>query len=174
MAGPYGDPRADALRAAFHSRFAAAELPVPVESIAADYLGLDVCEAPLPVSGLILPAERRIWLNESEPEHRRRFTLAHEVGHWVCQCLEGRGAEVMCRDIDLDPAADRTLEREANIFAANLLMPREAVEPLWLRHQAVAPVADAFGVSDEAMQWRLFGFGLVAEKPAPWRGSVEA
>jgi Zn-dependent peptidase ImmA (M78 family) len=109
---------------------------------------------------MLLPASRTIWLNATEPEPRRRFTLAHELGHWVCQCLEGTAAPVMCRPKDVTESALRAVEREANIFAAELLMPEPAVRSsagedwLWRR----------FGVSDEAMGWRLYSFGL-GERP---------
>jgi hypothetical protein len=92
------------------------EPPVPVEKIAGDLLGLDVLESEnLVVSGMLLPARHETWLNAAEPEARRRFTLAHEFGHWVCRCLKGKVAPVMCRPKDLSEAADRALEREANI-----------------------------------------------------------
>ncbi|MBD0291863.1 MAG: ImmA/IrrE family metallo-endopeptidase, partial [Thermoleophilia bacterium] len=82
------DARAHALRARYHELFEAPELPVPVESIAEDLLGLNVEEADLEaVSGLLYPAERQIYVNASEPKTRQRFTLAHELGHWVCQHL---------------------------------------------------------------------------------------
>ena len=42
--------------------------------------------------GMLLPSERRILVRADEPEPRRRFTIAHELGHWVCQCLEGTAA----------------------------------------------------------------------------------
>src|SRR3954469_7727577 len=85
-----GDDRAHDLRANYHSLFKdAAELPVPVEAIAEDFLGLRIVEEPLEVSGLLYPADRLIVLNADESLVRRRFTLAHEIGHWVCQCLEG-------------------------------------------------------------------------------------
>jgi Zn-dependent peptidase ImmA (M78 family) len=95
-------------------------------------------------------------VNANDTRARRRFTLAHEVGHWICQCLEGRGAPLMCRAVDVDPATDRTLEREANIFAAELLMPESAVRSAVNDPQ----VAHRFAVSDEAMRWRLYSFGL--------------
>ena len=38
---------------------------------------------------MLLPSERRILVNAAEPDPRRRFTIAHELGHWICQCLEG-------------------------------------------------------------------------------------
>ena len=96
VSDPYRDERADALRRRYHAAFAAAELPVPVEAIAEDLLGLKVGEdEDLPVSGMLVPARREVWLNARESREspgRRRFTLAHELGHWVCQCQEGRAA----------------------------------------------------------------------------------
>jgi hypothetical protein len=101
------------LRARYHELFEAPELPVPVESIAEDLLGLRVEEAELDgVSGYLLPAERRICLNARDVPARRRFTLAHEVGHWVCQCLEGRAAPVYCRAEDVSAADATALRRE--------------------------------------------------------------
>ena len=154
---PYRDPRADALRLRYHELYGGEELPVPVEKIAGDLLGLDVrVSEALEVSGMLLPARREIWLSASEPESRRRFTLAHELGHWICQCLEGRAAPVMCRPKDVSEGADRALEREANIFAAELLMPEPTVRGAFCD----AALSERFGVSDEAMHWRLYSFGL--------------
>jgi Zn-dependent peptidase ImmA (M78 family) len=100
-----------------------------------------------------------------EPKSRQRFTLAHELGHWVCQVKEGHEAPVYCRAADLAPAADRLLEREANVFAAELLMPEPAVRREWARAESAAELATWFGVSEEAMNWRLYNVGL-AEAPA--------
>ncbi len=111
------------------------------------------------VSGMLLPAERRILVNAVESESRRRFTIAHELGHWICQCLEGTAKPVYCRaeEIGVDLEA-KALEREANIFAANLVMPEAAVRD--------AEGENRFGVSDEAMAWRLYNLGLIETKPA--------
>ena len=171
MSDPYRDERADALRRRYHAAFAGAELPVPVEAIAEDLLGLKVDEEiELPVSGMLVPARREVWLNARESREspgRRRFTLAHELGHWVCQCREGKAAgaaPVYCRaeEIGVDPDA-RALEREANVFAAELLMPEPEVRAAWSGD--VAAAARVFGVSAEAMHWRLYSFGL-ATSPA--------
>jgi len=162
--GPVTDPRAYALRERYHAHFGGAELPVPVERIAEDMLGLAVSERDdLAVSGMLLPAEREIYVNAEDVPARRRFTLAHEVGHWVCQCLEGKGAPVMCRAEDVSEGADRTLEREANVFAAELLMPEPAVRA---EFALGGDAAERFGVSSEAMGWRLFNLGVVAERPS--------
>jgi hypothetical protein len=183
----YEDPRAHAVRERYLATFGGPELPVPVEAIAEDLLGLRVEEAwDLACSGMLLPAERRIVLNAREkafgrdapPLRRFRFTIAHEIGHWVCHCLEGRAPDPepsYCRPVDLTDASDRVLEREANVFAAELLMPEPAVREAWAElvaqshtpAEAVAACARRFDVSPTAMQWRLYGFALAAE---PARG----
>jgi hypothetical protein len=162
MPGPYDEPRAHQLREAYHAAFGGDQLPVPVESIAEDLLGLAVeVRDDLSVSGMLLPAERRILVRSDEPEQRRRFTIAHELGHWICQSLEGQLRPVYCRaaEIGVDLEA-KALEREANIFAANLLMPEPS-----LRDVAHDQAPALFGVSDEAMAWRLFNLGLSDQKP---------
>jgi Zn-dependent peptidase ImmA (M78 family) len=163
---PITDPRAHALRHRFHAAFAADELPVPIEAIAEDLLGLHVEEAKIDCSGMLLPTARRIVLRADEPAVRRRFTLAHEVGHWVCQVKEGHDAPAYCRAADIAPEADRLLEREANVFAAELLMPEPAVREGFRRAATTTELAKSFGVSDEAMGWRMYNLGLVLESPA--------
>lgn len=160
MPGPVTDVRAGLLRRRYHDRFGGPELPVPVEAITEDLCGLAVEEViDLDVSGLLLPAERRVCINGGEPPQRRRFTLAHELGHWICQCLDGTAAPVYCRSeqVGLDPAV-KVLEREANVFAAELLMPEADVRAAW--NGDADECAERFGVSSEAMQWRLYSFGL--------------
>ena len=162
---PVTDPRAHTLRARFHAKFAADELPVPVEAIAEDLLGLRVEDGDIPCSGLLLPTGRLIVLRADEPPVRQRFTLAHELGHWVCQVREGHEAPVYCRAQDVAPGADRLREREANVFAAELLMPEEVVRAEWARAASAAELAGWFGVSGDAMSWRLYNVGLVPNRP---------
>jgi hypothetical protein len=77
MAGAVRDERADGLRRCFHAAYGTPVLPVRVEEIAEDLQGLAVGERKdLAVSGVLLPAERRIWLKASEVPARGRFTLA--------------------------------------------------------------------------------------------------
>lgn len=162
MSDSYDEPRAHQLRVAYHAAFGGDELPVPVESIAEDLLGLAVeLRDDLPVSGMLLPSERRIVVRSDESDPRRRFTIAHELGHWICQCQEGEMKPVYCRaeEIGVDPEA-KAMEREANIFAANLLMPEPS-----LREVAQDEASARFGVSEEAMAWRLFNLGLSEQRP---------
>jgi hypothetical protein len=160
VSGPVTDVRAGALLRRYHDRFGGEELPVPVEAIAEDLCGLVVEEVPsLDVSGMLLPLERRICLNASEPPERRRFTLAHELGHWTCQYLEGVTAPRFCRaeEIGLDSDA-KALEREANVFAAELLMPELLVRDAF--DGDPRRTASRLGVSEEAMAWRLHNLSL--------------
>jgi IrrE N-terminal-like domain len=162
VSSSYDEPRAHQLREAYHAAFGGDDLPVPVVSIAEDLLGLAVeVQEDLSVSGMLLPSERRIVVRADEPEPRRRFTIAHELGHWICQCLEGTARPVYCRaeEIGVDPEA-KALEREANIFAANPLMPEEVV-----RVKHLAGETQQFRVSDEALAWRLYNLGLTGEAP---------
>lgn len=178
VATTYEDPRAHAVRERYLALFGGEGLPVPVEAIAEDLLGLRVEESwDIDCSGMLLPAERRIVLNGRErvggvqgaPALRRfRFTIAHEIGHWVCHCLEGRvssPAPSYCRPVDLTEAADRVLEREANVFAAELLMPETAVREAWSKLLDTAACAARFDVSPTAMQWRLVSFELLSREP---------
>jgi IrrE N-terminal-like domain len=177
VAVKYEDPRAHAVRERYLTLFGGPELPVPVEAIAGDLLGLRIEERwDVECSGMLLPAERRIVLNASEraggrndpPLRRFRFTIAHEIGHWVCHCLEGRASRFepsYCRAVDLTESADRALEREANVFAAELLMPEPAVREAWGACGDVEECASRLDVSPNAMHWRLYSFDL-AERPA--------
>jgi hypothetical protein len=175
VATKYEEPRAHAVRERYLEIFGGPELPVPVERIASDLLGLRVEERwGIDVSGMLLPSERTIVLNANEraigrndpPLRRFRFTIGHEVGHWICHVVETEHREpVYCRAKDLSEDADRTLEREANVFAAELLMPEPAVREVWGELGNVADCAARFDVSPTAMQWRLHSFG-VTERPA--------
>lgn len=173
---PYVDPRAHALRERYLATFGGDAIPVPVREIAEDLLGLAVEEswALGECSGMLLPAERTILLNAAEraagpddpPLRRHRFTIAHEIGHWVCHARGTASPQATyCRAQDLANDADRMLEREANIFAAELLMPESAVRAAW----AAAPDLDAcaalLGVSRLAAHWRAYSFGLLPDAP---------
>jgi Zn-dependent peptidase ImmA (M78 family) len=52
------------------------------------------------------------------------------------------------------------------MFAAELLMPEPEVRAQWARTPSIEAVAETFAVSELAMRWRLFNFGLVEERPA--------
>jgi hypothetical protein len=174
----YQEPRAQELRDRYLRTFGGQEIPVPVESIAEDLLGLRIVQSRElgELSGKLLPAERLIILNASEATHgetpirRHRFTVAHELGHWICHVIGApAGTELApsyCRAADLAHDADRALEREANIFAAELLMPEGEIRAAWASDKVVDAVALRFAVSQLSAHWRLYNLGLVENQPA--------
>lgn len=71
-----------------------------------------------------------IVLAEGQIPRRRRFTLAHELGH-ACLPAHRKRAGLKCLETDLtETDSDRTVEAEANAFAAELLAPRKLVTPM--------------------------------------------
>jgi hypothetical protein len=166
-----GDPRADRVRERHDAAFGTPGPPVPVEAIAEDLLGLRLGEAELRVSGMLIPARREIWVDAAEAREspaRRRFTIAHEIGHWVCQVRAGRGAPVHCRP---DPAAGSAApgdprEREANVFAAELLMPEAPLRRAVAEGAGAPELERLFAVSPPAMAWRLYNLGIADGPPA--------
>lgn len=153
------------------------EGPVPVEDIAESYLGLLVSLAPLEdgVSGMLLLREREIRVNAVECElwpRRRRFTVAHEIGHWELHAAEVAEGFI-CRLGDVTESGakgspEQLREREANRFAAELLMPEQRVRASVETDGAdVVGQADRFEVSQLSMAWRLFNLGYLRRPPKP-------
>jgi hypothetical protein len=168
----YTDPRAHELRERYVATFGGDEIPVPVASIAEDLLGLRIEEDDLgDCSGMLIPGERLIRVNAAEamsgdtPTQRQRFTIAHELGHWICHAQGVDAAPTFCRSQDVSQDTDRVLEREANVFGAELLMPEAAVREAWAAFPDASTLASRFAVSSLAAQWRLYGFGLVEQPP---------
>jgi Zn-dependent peptidase ImmA (M78 family) len=84
-----------------------------------------------------------IALNSREPLVRQRFSLAHELGHIVESPFDRY-------------ARPELVERIADHFAANLLMPKSWVKQLWAqRVQQPSDLAERFHVSEVAMTRRL-------------------
>jgi Zn-dependent peptidase ImmA (M78 family) len=110
----------------------------------------------------------RISANEADHYYRRRFTMAHELGHYLLhRDLIGTGVDDnrAYRSTDVGTFHNRNItsehESEANRFAANLLMPGSLVR----RYHAelggdIAKLSRQFQVSFEAMAYRLKSLGL--------------
>jgi Zn-dependent peptidase ImmA (M78 family) len=140
-------------------------LPVDPVRIAKD-LGVKVLKAPLKkdVSGALVKKEGRdpsILLNAEDGRARKRFTCAHELGHYIRRSSEPtpRYEYVDYRDKRSSTGTDEE-ERYANSFAASLLMPEVAVKAMHTPGMATFRLAKHFGVSVESMQHRLNNLGL--------------
>jgi len=78
------------------------------------------------VGGLICVAKIR-------ESGRRRFTIAHEIGHYML--LDKSVAPSVCSLKDVGKwRRDRSTERAADMFATELLLPEQEVRPLISKH----------------------------------------
>lgn len=136
--------------------------PVPIDAIIRD-IGLPLCYEPMAdnISGYIerQDGSYRIVVNSNHAPTRRRFTAAHELGHYIYHrdlLGEGVGDNRAYRTDGTDrpnPNIHAVHERQANSFAANVLMPRHRLSDV--AGQSTAALAQQFKVSPEAMRIRL-------------------
>lgn len=136
--------------------------PVRLSALA-KALGVSVKAATLApgISGEIRPEGNSyiIRVNRHDPPKRQRFTVAHELAHFLLhrdQIQEGLEDNVLYRSKLSD-----TREAQANRLAADILMPvglidqcREAAEDKGVG-DLVLYMAEALGVSEDAMKIRL-------------------
>jgi len=162
-------------------------LPVPIEAIVQDTYAMlvhwgAVAEAPHErILGVLQPKAGMIVLNErhqdllSDVVGPRRFTLAHELGHWIYDADRDSTLfdhPVYCRRLaDDDPRQVR--EVNANRLAAALLLPADLVRAAFGRPRSgparpsrVSTVAElnararTWGVSRQTLRIRLESLGL--------------
>ena len=151
--------------------------PVDVEVIAR-YLGLKVVQSELnEVSGALIIEGNQgyIGYNPTHGEQRRRFTIAHEIGHYCLHCISDDSSQrksqlfvdkdfiVKYRNANNYTYAEMKQEQQANAFAAALLMPEQfvtreikSVENTKREEiDLIVQLATDFNVSVPAMTFRL-------------------
>ena len=127
-----------------------------------------------------------ILVADSETPYRKRFAVAHSLGHYFLHLNKGRemaDRERVDRSSDLflrglkpvtkSPSKYRTRralhrissdsqneEVEANWFATELLMPEEFLRDEWDWRESVWRLARVFNVTEEAIEYRLKDLGL--------------
>jgi len=169
-------PRADAAATRLRREAGASDVAdLDVEALARDN-GAEIVRERLgeDVSGLLIREEGRviIGVNESHPASRQRFTIAHEIGHLLLHAgrpLVVDPVRINLRDSRSSLATDLE-EIEANSFAAELLMPRALILRTFREmadaesrslEQIKRDLAFGFGVSEQAMEYRLANLGLL-------------
>jgi hypothetical protein len=166
-------------------------LPVPIELIIEmtyelQVLWQELMEPPETVIlGALFPAERRIVLNERHADTfdrwigPERFTLAHELAHWVYDAddpnqlsfdLTSTRSEQYCYHRKAPGLADglRIREVNANKLAAHLLLPEHLVRevPVDSVSANFRQQAAEWGVSQQTLQIRLGTMGLIDPETA--------
>lgn len=143
------------------------DLPVPVVAICRK-LGIEVLKTEFTepsLSGVVVNKDGRfcIYVNRHHGMGRRRFTIAHELGHALLHLQDGQGLRDTGRTVAYRREAPSDMpvqEREANVFAANLLMPEPFVRAYQQWGLGVDQLAKKFAVSEQAMEVRLNELGL--------------
>jgi len=159
-------------------RYNIKEPHVPVEKIAI-LSGIQVQRKRIDdeVSGFLLRSPENnqiiIGVNIRHAEPRQRFTIAHELGHYMLHEGELLHIDNHRTGLMLDwrgpKATDSEREREANLFAAELLMPerflRKDVERFGhidlLETNVLKAFANRYKVSVQALTLRLGKLALV-------------
>ncbi len=141
------------------------EVPVKLGAIAKD-LGIEVkvSSLPLNVSGQIAKVDGRyeIKINRHESRQRQRFTLAHELAHFLLHrdTIDGMGGKLIDNVLYRSGASEQ-IEYEANRLASQIVMPEKALQNAFSRYgdslseTTVELLAEQFGVSKAAMEIRM-------------------
>ena len=153
------------------------EAPVPVERIA-KAKGARIFYQSLEdnVSGFLYRDKTQavIGVNTHHAPARQNFTTAHELGHFLLHEQEqlhiDREFRVRLRD-DVSSLGTDDDEREANFFAASLLMPKRFLEEDLeteeyfdlLGDDFLSDLSRKYGVSTQALVNRLKNLGYIQE-----------
>ena len=139
-----------------------ASAPVNVVGIA-NAFGINVYHDELPegISGKIIRDSEHggssgfsIIVNESEPFHRKRFTIAHEIAHFLLH--RNRIGDGLTDDALYRSGLSTVAEVRANKLAADILMPYALIEKAVKDGaKSVEELAARFKVSQQAMKVRL-------------------
>ncbi|WEV75640.1 ImmA/IrrE family metallo-endopeptidase [Bifidobacterium sp. ESL0800] len=147
-------------------------LPVDITRICLmeNVLPLTTSNLPGRLSGAIVKraddSQAHAYTNAEEPRIRRRFTLAHELGHYIEQSKLAKNSEFGFNDDkqDTEFAKGRRKDQRndyfpheffADEFAAALLMPESKIEELREEKKTPSEMARLFDVSVAAVNRRL-------------------
>ena len=109
--------------------------------------------------GMLFRETKRIGINSKDHPNRQRFSLAHELGHFFLNHFHDR--------LDVNPGIEHIDEekdardQEANVFAAELLMPHDLLQNDFRRLRDVKKLVSLYLVSEEAMWRRVLRLKLV-------------
>jgi Zn-dependent peptidase ImmA (M78 family) len=95
-----------------------------------------------------------IAYNVTQHQHRQRFSVAHEIGHFVL----GHTAP---KNFDYEPGNNDSYETEAFSFAAELLMPLNMIKKDYIEIHDPNSMAWKYFVSQEAMWKHLLELHII-------------
>ena len=147
--------------------------PVKVDELALEYSRQCFADSPIDriqgedldgFDGLLKANKSRSkWLilynSATTSEGRKRFTIAHEFGHYILHRHQQDLFECSDGDIETGDNNGRDIETEADLFASTLLMPlddfRRQVDGQSISFDLLSHCADRYGVSltAAALRW---------------------
>lgn len=138
-------------------------VPVDVKKIAS-VLGFTVVEYPFPdkLSGqvTVIEGQKIIGVNEKHPKTRQRYTIAHELGHFLNGHQHYQMSYIDDHTRFYDPHFHQ--EKEADLFAGELLMPKDLLEKDVAELGVdVTKLSEKYVVSEQSMIIRLTSTGLM-------------
>ncbi|MFF0909725.1 ImmA/IrrE family metallo-endopeptidase [Microbacterium enclense] len=101
-----------------------------------------------------------IYLNAFDAPVRQRFTLAHELGHYV-QHQNDPDIGFVDRRNEVASSGTDASEIWANQFAAELLMPGAALSKWWAEGLTADAIRQRLQVSSAALTYRMKNLGLI-------------
>lgn len=146
--------------------------PLDLVKFATNKLGIKYSEQDLDkgVSGFLRQTEENssvyeIVVNQNHGPKRKRFTVAHELGHFFMhKHLISRSLQPAFRaeagTMNKNDLIKGYHEVEANRFAASILLPEDKVKEEYDKGKRVAELAKYFNVSEMAVGFRLDNLGL--------------
>lgn len=136
-------------------------------------LGVKVYNAKFGIEGThgllaIRSGRPSIYVEASDSPARKRFTIAHEIGHYLLhfgdqdvEHIDSADDFRTVHDPDEGWSPDKRREWEANAFAAALLMDEASVRKHWPTVGSIEGMAALYQVSKQAMGYRLAEIGLI-------------
>ncbi|WP_321326723.1 ImmA/IrrE family metallo-endopeptidase [uncultured Parasphingorhabdus sp.] len=123
------------------------EPPIDIEALASQYADVAYAKFPIEADGITIGLKRpnkkpKIRVNESISKRRKRFTLAHELGHVLIPWHTGTIVDLLGGDGGRENSKYWEMEAEANRFAASLLMPDQWVTECLAVEPEIAKAAD--------------------------------
>lgn len=141
------------------------KIPVDVVKIATE-IGIDIFETELKkeISGAIrYDSTNRsfsILLNKKNSPKRKRFTIAHELGHYFLHKSILQNDEIHI-DILYRKNVNDYEEKKVDYFAGALLMNEMLLRKIYKQTDSITELSEIFDVSDSAMTVRLNVLGLL-------------
>lgn len=122
--------------------------PVDVEALVREFAALEEDFLPSDYDAVFLDKSAkhprpRVIVNVGQPQTRRLFTLAHELGHIVIPWHNGTHFCRVDAEVRLVDDIARAVESQANRFAAELLMPADWVRDLFLSANSLDDLVEA-------------------------------